>query len=225
MAIRKKAARKPAAKSSARHAAKPAAKSATKSATKSAAKSAARSAAPGMGATIRQLRQIKGLKLRELADRVGCSESLVSKVEKGVAAPSLSVLHSMARALGVTIGALVDGAGADLGIVSRPGQRPKVAIDRDGSVLERLVPPEGRFQLEGNLHILAPGAGSEGTLSHRGEEVGFVVDGELELTVGAQTFRLAAGDSFVFRSETPHSYRNPGRRRARVVWVSTPPTF
>ena len=186
---------------------------------------AARAAAPGMGATIRQLRQIKGLKLRDLAGRVGCSESLVSKVEKGVAAPSLSVLHSMARALGVTIGALVDGAGADAGIVSRPGQRPTVAIDRDGSVLERLVPPEGRFQLEGNLHVLAPGAGSEGTLSHRGEEVGFVVDGELELTVGAQTFRLAAGDSFVFRSETPHSYRNPGRRRARVVWVSTPPTF
>ena len=42
---------------------------------------------------------------------------------------------------------------------------------------------------------------------------------------GDTTHHLKAGDSFFFRSELPHSYRNPGDIEARVLWVNTPPTF
>jgi quercetin dioxygenase-like cupin family protein len=111
------------------------------------------------------------------------------------------------------------------GIVARAGTRPGMRIDKAGSQLERLVPTDSGHLLEGNLHILAPGGGSDGMLAHQGEEVGFVIAGQLELTVGGEVYRLSAGDSFVFRSELPHSYRNPGRTETRVVWVSTPPTF
>jgi quercetin dioxygenase-like cupin family protein len=62
-------------------------------------------------------------------------------------------------------------------------------------------------------------------LTHEGEEVGYVLSGTFELTVSGVQYILSSGDSFVYRSEEPHSYRNPGAETARVLWVSTPPTF
>jgi len=35
----------------------------------------------------------------------------------------------------------------------------------------------------------------------------------------------SAGDSFSYRSEQPHSFRNNGSKEARVLWINTPPTF
>jgi uncharacterized cupin superfamily protein len=87
------------------------------------------------------------------------------------------------------------------------------------------VPPNLGHLLEGNLHILAPGGGSEGVLMHEGEEVGYVLEGELELKVEGVLYILKSGDSFVYRSELPHSYRNSGKTLTKVLWVSTPPTF
>lgn len=178
-----------------------------------------------LGTNIKALRMIKGLKLRDLAERVGCSESMISKIENGVALPSVTVLHKIVTSLSVTMTALFADDSANHGIVARRGKRPKFTIDKAGSQMERLIPSDGDHMLEGNLHILAPGGGSEGMLSHEGEEVGFVVEGELELSVGDHVYKLKPGDSFVFRSEIPHSYRNPGKTCTRVVWVSTPPTF
>ncbi len=178
-----------------------------------------------LGGNVRSTRIIKGLKLRDLAERVGCSESLLSKIENGRASPSVTMLHRIAASLDVTVPALFAARAAGDGMVGRSGERPSTRIDAKGSRLERLVPTGSGHSLEGNLHILAPGAGSAGTLAHDGEEVGFVLIGQLELIVDGGTHRLQAGDSFVFRSELPHSYRNPGRTETRVVWVSTPPTF
>ncbi|MGE0314209.1 MAG: helix-turn-helix domain-containing protein [Lautropia sp.] len=177
-----------------------------------------------LGGHVRSTRMLKGLKLREVALRAGCSESLLSKIENGHVNPSLSMLHRIAAALDVTIPALF-AATRQSGIVSASGNRPSVVFDRWGSTLERLVSPADGHLLEGNLHVLAAGGGSEGLLSHEGEEVGFVIDGHLELQVGDETWSLGPGDSFCFRSELPHRYRNPGPGRTRVVWVSTPPSF
>ena len=109
------------------------------------------------------------------------------------------------------------------------GQRPVVVIDepeRASAIrLERLTPHAEDQALEGNIHVVAPGATNGGEIKHVGEEVGFVLDGEFELTVGSKTYRLKAGASFFFRSELPHSYRNTGTETARVLWVNSPPTF
>jgi transcriptional regulator with XRE-family HTH domain len=174
-----------------------------------------------VGSSIRSTRLLRSLTLRDLADRANCSESLISKIENDRTSPSLSTLQRIARALDVTIASLVSPIDR-LRVVSPAGQREVVPIDGLGSRVERLVPADAEHMLEAHLHVLQPGGGSEGAIVHHGEEVGYVVEGRLELTVGAETFQLKAGDSFNFRSEIAHSYRNPGRGPARIVWVSTP---
>lgn len=180
---------------------------------------------PDIGRRIRNLRHIKGLTLKDLADRTLCSESMLSKVENGKAQVSLTLLHRIVHSLDITITALFSESRADQGVVTRAQDRSTFRIDANGSRLERLIPPNLGHLLEGNLHILEPGGGSDGILMHEGEEVGYVLSGVLELTVSGVQYLLNSGDSFVYRSEEPHSYRNPGEVTARVIWVSTPPTF
>jgi mannose-6-phosphate isomerase-like protein (cupin superfamily) len=62
-------------------------------------------------------------------------------------------------------------------------------------------------------------------LQHEGEECGYVLEGRLELRVGSKKYSLGRGDSFFFPSTVPHTYHNPGKVIARVVWINTPPTF
>ena len=55
-----------------------------------------------IGEIIRNLRILRGVEQGDLARRAGVSQSLVSKVESGVANPSLETIKSIADSLGVT---------------------------------------------------------------------------------------------------------------------------
>jgi len=79
--------------------------------------------------------------------------------------------------------------------------------------------------LQCNIHIIEPGGASDGQIEHEGEELGYILDGQLELTVENDTYVLNPGDSFHFDSRRPHGYRNATAESARVFWVNTPPTF
>jgi len=182
-----------------------------------------------LGAKLRHARKLKRLRLADVASEVGCSESLLSKIECKKVTPSLRILHRIVTALDTSIASLFsDREGADITLY-RSGERPVVVIDaprQTGTIrLERMAPYADGNSLDGNIHVIDPGATSGGEINHVGEEVGYVLEGEIELTVGSSTFTLKVGDSFFFRSELPHSYRNPGTVTARVLWVNSPPTF
>ena len=64
-----------------------------------------------------------------------------------------------------------------------------------------------------------------GPFAHEGEEVGLVLEGELELTVEGVAYRVPAHSSFFLHSERAHCYRAIGPVPCRVVWINTPPSF
>jgi transcriptional regulator with XRE-family HTH domain len=168
------------------------------------------------------------LTLDQVATRAGCSESMLCKIETGKVNPSITLLRRLAEALSINIAALFeDGAPPD--VVQRAGERPRlndnVLRRGDGIVLERLVPHGPGIALQADIHVIAAGGASDGLISHTGEEVGYVLEGTVELIVEDRRWRLEAGDSFHFRSERPHGYRNVGDGVARILWVNTPPTF
>ena len=57
---------------------------------------------------LRKLRQVKKLSQAALAERAGFSREYVNKIEAGKYDPPLSTLNSLARALGVKLGALLE---------------------------------------------------------------------------------------------------------------------
>ncbi len=181
-----------------------------------------------VGVTLRLRRRGLDLTLDQVASRAGCSESMLCKIETGKVNPSITLLRRLAQALQVNIAALFDDAFMP-GIVQRAGQRPRLNDGNlrhgDGVMLERLVPHAQGITLQADIHEIAPGGASDGLITHQGEEMGYVLDGIVELIVDSQRWRLEPGDSFHFRSERPHGYRNLGDRTARILWVNTPPTF
>ncbi len=50
-----------------------------------------------IGARLRHARLLEGIRIRELAERVGCAESMISKIENGKVAPSLTMLQRLGR--------------------------------------------------------------------------------------------------------------------------------
>lgn len=71
-----------------------------------------------IGTGIRHARITLGIRLQDVAARVGCSESLISKIENGRTLPSLTTLHRIADALQTTVGRLCATADPNDGVVA-----------------------------------------------------------------------------------------------------------
>ncbi len=185
---------------------------------------------PRIGFQLKRERRVRGLRLKDVAEATGLSLSLISKIENNRVSPSLSTLHRVAKALGTSVSALFMMDETLDKVVHRPHERPVAGrvqsmVEWDGIEAEIMVPFGSGRLLEGFVFIMEPGSHSGGVLQHEGEECGYVLEGQLELTVGEKCYLLDPGDSFFFPSEIPHAYRNPGDMTARVIWINTPPTF
>lgn len=182
-----------------------------------------------IGPKLRHLRRIKGMTLMDLANAIGCSESLLSKIENEKVRPSVRILHSLVEALDVNVAMLLQEDGAESDVALRPQERFRFGMNGDlhgdGLSMENLIPRPGSSLLQATLVTIQPGGESGGFIRHAGEEVGYVVEGQLELSLEGRVLTLGVGDSFHFRSDVPHQYRNPGGIVTRVVWVNTPPSF
>ena len=60
-------------------------------------------------------------------------------------------------------------------------------------------------------------------LEHPGEELVYVVSGELEFVVDGGTYRLGAGDALHFRTVQQHCWRNPTSKPAIALWMALRP--
>jgi transcriptional regulator with XRE-family HTH domain len=179
-----------------------------------------------IGARVKHARILAGIRMRELAEKVGCTESMVSKIESGRVIPSLPMLNRLVEALDRDLASFF---GADLnspGIIQRAGQRPVTTTDPIrggvGVSYERLVPFGAGSLLEANVHVIEPAGTKEDPITHQGETLGYVVEGQIELTIESTVYALSTGDSFFFKNHLTNSYRNIGSATARVIWVNTP---
>ncbi len=183
-----------------------------------------------LGTRLREARKAHKKTLRILAEEVGCSPSMLSKIENDQATPSLRTLHRILAALDTSIVHLFAGDSAHEEIsVMRGESRPavKVSHTENGAaiLLERLTPTFPELLLDANIHTLEPGADSGGDIQHAGQEVGYILQGRVELIVDGRSHFLAPGDSFFFASNLPHRYRNIDPGVSRILWVATPATF
>jgi transcriptional regulator with XRE-family HTH domain len=148
-----------------------------------------------IGARLKHARMVRALTLKKLADAAKCCESFISKVENDKASPSFTMFRRLTAIFGANVATLF-AAGDEVGnIVLHPGGRPVILTD--------LIPYSHSYLLQGNIHHIATGGGSDGNIGDPGEEVGYVLDGEIELIVDGRRYRAKAGDSFHFRLELP----------------------
>lgn len=180
-----------------------------------------------IGMRLRQIRESKGLSQRELAKRVGVTNSTISLIEQNRVSPSVS---SLKKVLGGIPISLADFFILDMqvGLSDQPfydvGEQPDVGSN---GIHYYLV---GHHRKQRQMCILRevmpPGTDTGKTmLAHEGEEGGVIISGEVEITVGDTLRVLRAGEAYYFESRTPHRFRNVGKEDAIIVSANTPATF
>ncbi len=178
-----------------------------------------------IGSKLKQLRLQRGLTQEELADRCELSKGFISLVERDLTSPSIATLEDMLVSLG-----------SDLGrFFSEPSQPQIVFGDADISVKEDesgirgfirwLVPDAQKNEMEPILVKLGPGGCTDLQDPHEGEEIGYVLSGQLVIELGQRREKARKDESFCFKPTAPHRIVNPGKAPCTFLWVSTPPTF
>ena len=179
-----------------------------------------------IGARVKHARLLAGIRMRELAAKVGCTESMVSKIEAGRVVPSLQMLQRLVVALDRDMASFFGSDLSSPGVILRAGLRQVIVTDPlrkgPGVTYERLVPFAAGNLLECNIHIVAPSGRKQDLITHQGETVGYVIEGQIELTIDTTSYALSTGDSFFFKNHLTNSYRNTGAMPARILWVNTP---
>lgn len=171
-----------------------------------------------LGSRVRRLRAATGLSVRAFAEATGFSASFISQMENGVVSPSLGSLEKIAEALGVTLRDLF--ADAEQGrLIVRREDRPHAHSSWSRARIEALG--VAGQKLAALLITLEPeGRSGKRPRAQLKEEFGFVLEGEVRLTLGEEEHELRKGDSAVLPAGVPRLWVNAISREARVLIVS-----
>lgn len=184
-----------------------------------------------VGARLKAMRMAANLSQRQLAALAGIPHAQISNIETNRNSPAVSTLRKILSGLDVS---LADFFEPDTGAQRGPFFGAQELVDLTSRIAGNKT-GGGRLRLRQvgdarahNLQILhefyEPGADTgELLLQHASSEGGYVVEGELEITVGDEVRVLSAGESYLFDSRTPHRFRNLSSARTIVISACTPP--
>jgi transcriptional regulator with XRE-family HTH domain len=175
---------------------------------------------------VRELRAGQGLSLDALAGKSGVSRSMISLVERGESSATAVVLEKLATALGVMLASLFDPpAGAPqtpIGPVARRDAQPEWR-DPDSGYVRRNVSPPGVPQPMQIVEVRFPArarvAFETGARDQRVHQQVWVLDGAIDVTLGAERHRLRKGDCLAMQLDRPTMFHNPTQKPARYAVV------
>jgi transcriptional regulator with XRE-family HTH domain len=174
-----------------------------------------------LGKRLRALRKEQRLTLTQLGQQVGLSASYLSQIERSVTMPSLARLTAIASALDVEVRYFFEDAASSPCVV-RLNQGKK--LDSTADVLVELLSADpSNKKIQPYRIVCQPGASRDQLPTHPGEEFGFVLKGQLTVTVSEEAFVLEVGDSIHYQTLQPHSWRNGGEEECIAIWAVSPP--
>lgn len=176
---------------------------------------------PDLGARLRALRAERRWSLAEVGEKSGLSISFLSAVERGQSSISVGSLFKLADAYGTTVPGLSADQQSHHRDVVRPDDRPRYAAAAGAVLIEDLIAQPGA--LEAQRIEIQPGAGSEESYAHPGEEFVYVLSGCVTFWLDErERYPLEPGDALSFRSTRMHRWWNESAGTACLLWINVP---
>lgn len=161
-----------------------------------------------VGSQIRTFRTQLKMTVGEVAKQAGLSQGMLSKIERGVTAPSLGTLYALARALNVPVTSLFRKyeEQRDCSFVrSGEGLSIERRGTRAGHQYQLLGHNIGKHaSLEPYLITLTDESEVFPLFQHTGIEFIYMLEGEVVYRHGDDTYHMLPGDSLFFDSDAPH---------------------
>ncbi len=178
------------------------------------------------GGKIREVRERKRLTIREVAEKAGVSESLISQIERDRISPAIDTLFKIIDILEIDLDFIFRDFKKDRPVnLVRASDKKRAVIG--GVVYEQLshtFSSSEEHAIEAYFLEIPPGGkSSDDEYGHIGKELGVIIKGKGECAVGNRVYSLTEGDSISFSADAPHQIRNVGNRPLRAFWIITPP--
>lgn len=179
-----------------------------------------------IGERIHQLRVTKGLSLLDVATKAGMNEARLVDMESQRVVPPLGDIVSLANVFQVNVGEIFGDQADSPFCLVRSQSRPRVprfsaaSSQTGGYTYESLGYQKQNRQMEPFLVTLAPTEVRQTEPNqHAGEEILFVLDGQVKVELAEHTDILNPGDSIYYDSTLPHIVSCQGNSPARILAV------
>jgi transcriptional regulator with XRE-family HTH domain len=175
-----------------------------------------------VGRLILELREGRKMSIRDVARKAGCSPSFLSQVEKGQSSPSLESLQRIAKAFEFSVLELLSLAQErESTLVLKQGPAGQSLGLWPGASLSHLLP----FHIPAPMSLLylklSPRRSTARRVSQQTmKELGVVIKGDVECTIGRTKHQLAQGEMIYFDLIIPHFWRNTGDSTACVLLIN-----
>ncbi|OQD59175.1 transcriptional regulator [Methanobrevibacter arboriphilus JCM 13429 = DSM 1125] len=180
-----------------------------------------------IGAKIKNLRESQEIKKEELSKETNVSLDLINSIENGDVVPSLTPITKIAKALGVRLGTFLDDAPQNGPLIVKNGETNSVVYfsgeenQTDVSALEfhSLGAGKNDRYMEPFIIDVHTEDGEFNLSSHEGEEFIYVLEGEIEVKYGQDSFIVSKGDSIYYDSIIPHHLHSYNGEVSKILAV------
>lgn len=159
-----------------------------------------------IGDRIRKIRKQQNRTIQDVADACQCSKALLSKIENSKVVPAVATLSKIAHALGVKVSVLMEegtngSAAYTIDMLTRP---ESFITTSQGYSIYAVAPHMVNKKMQPLLIRAAKGQVKPHSVHHVGEELIYVLEGELKVHVGNVEYLLKPGESVYFDSINDH---------------------
>jgi transcriptional regulator with XRE-family HTH domain len=178
-----------------------------------------------VGESVREIRENKGLSLRDISQRTGLEIELLSEIEEGTVAPPLGTIIKLAKALDKKMGYFISGTEEFPYTIVRKNQGKLISrfdskkTDTYGYEYMSLAPYKKNRYMEPFLVTLEPTEIEEERSTHDGQEFIYVLEGTMEVRLADETHLLEPGDAIYYDSTVPHLVKCHGKHATKILAV------
>jgi transcriptional regulator with XRE-family HTH domain len=171
-----------------------------------------------ISASLKRERSARGWSLADLSVRSGVSKAMISKIERGEASPTATVLGKLSGAFGMALSALLALAEKQGERISRRAAQP-VWQDPETGYLRRALSPADHgvlelleIELPANVRVPYPAT----AFAFQHQQI-LVTQGSLVFQEGAEVHQLETGDCLQLGVPADCSFFNPGQQACKYL--------
>jgi transcriptional regulator with XRE-family HTH domain len=181
-----------------------------------------------IAARLKSARMSRGWTIEDLALKSGVSRAMISKIERGEASPTAATLALLAAGLSTSVASLFTDDTIPFSPLARADEHA-VWIDPQSGYQRRNVSPSAARGSAEIVDVYFPAGARVLMENHVGwhgitQQI-WMLEGEMELTIGEDVQRLATGDCLFMQNDQPVTFFNPGRAPARYAVILSRPNF
>lgn len=178
-----------------------------------------------IGKKLKSIRLKHDLTIQELAQESKVSSNMISRIERGLTIPSVEILMKLSKVFQKSINYFVEEVTATHEVLYlRPGERVKTVYDDESNMHTESFTTGLRDPQFMSFFCTVPKGGSSGSqnMYHPGDELIYLLEGQLRIDIAGELHLLNPGDSISFKSHLPHRWDNVGVGEAKVIWTLSP---